>query len=144
MKKGFESTSATSSMNPVARFTSGLAAIAATSASGTALKLRSDAPFCASIRSAPPACMNSPDEPLSPPVIAPRATTVATPIAIPATVSIVLTRCRKRFLSTSVARDIVDSVRFESHRTIGADTERSRGLSADARLSLAVRVAPIS
>jgi hypothetical protein len=67
--------------------------------------------------------MNSPDEPLSPPVIAPRATTVATPIAIPAIVSIVRTRCRKRFLSTSVPSDIVNSVRLATQGSIGADAE---------------------
>ena len=66
------------------------------------LKARSEAPFCAIMKSAPPIRIRSLAVAFSPPVIAPRATTAVIPRPIPSTVSAVRTRCRTRFLTMSV------------------------------------------
>src|SRR5688572_14228045 len=79
------------------------------------------------MKSASPARMNSPEEPLRPSVIEPSATTVATPIAIPRTVSNVRTRWRNRFLKTSVVSVIAPIVDVDGAWRIRAPPQLGAG-----------------
>lgn len=105
MKYGFEPTSASSISIPVARDTSGRVAIACTSRWLTALKLRSEAPAWAIMKSAPPPRTRSPIVTFRPDVIAPSATTVVIPMLIPSTVSSVRSRWRNRLRRTRTEND---------------------------------------
>ena len=65
------------------------------------LKLKSAAPFCATMKSASPVRMMAPEVCFIPSVTTPSATTVVIPTEMPSTVNSVRIRCRNKFLMTS-------------------------------------------
>lgn len=65
------------------------------------LKLKSAAPFWATMKSASPVRMSAPDVCFMPSVTTPSATTVVMPTEMPSTVNSVRIRCRNRFRVTN-------------------------------------------
>ena len=103
------------------------------SSSRTVLKLKSLAPFWATMKSAPPVWMISPDVCSIPPVTAPSATTVEIPTAMPTTVSSVRVRCRKRLRTINATNDIPRHRRSPSTSVAsGNSTTDVRGSPRDA------------
>ena len=118
MKYGLPPTCETCTSAPMARSTSGSAATCASSSSDTALNVRSDDPFCATMKSESYAFRIAPAVCFSPPTTAPSATTVVMPMAIPSTVSAVRIFCRTTFFTIS-ATNVTASVPYASSAPYG-------------------------